>query len=265
MILRPLHTGLPPPQADDEAKPTAAELKEAFSSHISQRHGPDAPLMTQAMRQREEARLGIKKKEYHEVSPPPTSPFVLEDNKRPHPLRRPRLRVFLLKQIRIRIRLSDRTTLEGTFPSTAQVPTLYCFLRAHLSHRHARHAFTLYQSPPKRDLPESTKDVKLQGKTLRELGMAPAAVVLVRWSDTAMNSNTYPAPLSDETLVLAQDLPTPPSFGAQSAGQTLQDPSSAAAAKDKEESASSGTKKVGAPSHPFLFPFLLLFLTCSLL
>lgn len=156
--------------------------------------------------------------------------------------------------MRIRIRLSDRTTLEGTFPSTAQVPTLYRFLRAHLSPRHAKYAFTLYQSPPKRDLPESTKDAKLQGKTLRELGMAPAAVVLVRWSDAAMNANTYPAPLNDETLALAQDLPTPPSFDAQSAGQTLQDPSSSAA-KDKDESASSGTKKVGAPSRPFWFPF----------
>lgn len=59
--------GLPSLQQEDP-RPTPAEIKEAFASHIQQRHGPDAPLMTSAMREREEARLGIKKKEYTEVS-----------------------------------------------------------------------------------------------------------------------------------------------------------------------------------------------------
>jgi tether containing UBX domain for GLUT4 len=58
--------GIPPAPTEDP-KPTPAELKVAFSSHIAQKNGPDAPLMTKAMREREEARLGIKKKEYNEV------------------------------------------------------------------------------------------------------------------------------------------------------------------------------------------------------
>lgn len=60
------YKGIPPPPTE-EPKPTSAELKAAFSGHISQRNGPDAPLMTKAMREREDARLGIKKKEYSEV------------------------------------------------------------------------------------------------------------------------------------------------------------------------------------------------------
>lgn len=59
--------GIPPPPSEGEPKPTPAELKQAFSSHINQKNGPDAPLMTKAMREKEEARLGIKKKEYNEV------------------------------------------------------------------------------------------------------------------------------------------------------------------------------------------------------
>ena len=62
----PCVSGIPPPPVED-IRPTPSELKEAFSSHIAQKHGPDAPLMTKAMREREEARLGIKKKEYNEV------------------------------------------------------------------------------------------------------------------------------------------------------------------------------------------------------
>lgn len=127
MILRPLYTGLPPPQADDEAKPTAAELKEAFSSHISQRHGPDAPLMTQAMRQREEARLGIKKKEYHEVSAPPTSPLLLEENKQLHPPRRPRLSFCLTTDPNTNpsVRSDDarrHLSLDGSGPDAVSLP-----------------------------------------------------------------------------------------------------------------------------------------------
>lgn len=169
-----------PPIQDDDPRPTASELKAAFSSHIEQRHGPDAPLMTQAMREREEARLGIRKKEYNEA--------------------------------RIRIRFSDRTILEATLPSSVEISSLYAFLRSHLDSNYQQKSFTIYQAPPKRDFPENPKDPKMKGKSLKELGMAPQASLNIRWEDAAMNSNTFPAPLENSLKQKAEALPTPPSF-----------------------------------------------------
>lgn len=70
--------------------------------------------------------------------------------------------------------------------------------------------------------------------------MAPQAIINVRWSDAAMNGNTFPAPLNPETLSQAKDLPLPPSFDSptQSSGQTV-------GGGDKQGSgATDGTKKV---------------------
>ncbi|UZJ55420.1 hypothetical protein CBS101457_004740 [Exobasidium rhododendri] len=181
---------IPPPLSEGEPKPTPAELKQAFSGHIAQRNGPDAPLMTKAMREREEAKLGIKKREFNEI--------------------------------RIRVRFSDRTALEGLFPSSTVVPTLYDFIRAHLAPTYASVPFVVYQAPPRRDLPERG-DLTLQGKTIKDLGMAPQAIVNIRWSEASMNGNTFPAPLLSEILSQAEELPMPPSFDSvvSSPGQTV--------------------------------------------
>lgn len=79
--------------------------------------------------------------------------------------------------------------LEGTLPAVAGVPALYQFVRAHLDAAHpaASTPFVLYQTPPKRDFPESTKDPKLRGKTLKELGMAPQAALNIHWENPEMN------------------------------------------------------------------------------
>jgi tether containing UBX domain for GLUT4 len=109
------------------------------------------------------------------------------------------------------VRFSDRTTLEGLFPATTQIPTLYDFIRAHLAPKYAMIPFTIYQTPPKRDLPEKG-DAKLQGKTIKELGMAPQAIISIHWVEASMNGNTFAAPLDPSVLSQAKELPTPPSF-----------------------------------------------------
>lgn len=81
---------------------------------------------------------------------------------------------------------------------------------------------------------------ELLGKNLRELGMAPAAVVLVRWALPEMNSDSFKAPLSDECLAQAQELPPPPAFD----GSGVQRQDAKQLSSDKEDgSGSSGTVK----------------------
>lgn len=101
--------------------------------------------------------------------------------------------------------------MEGLFPASTQIPTLYAFIRAHLAPKYVKTPFTIYQSPPKRDLLEKG-DVKLQDKTIKDLGMAPQAIINIRWSEADMNGNTYKAPLNASVLSQAQELPIPPSF-----------------------------------------------------
>lgn len=175
-----------PVAQQEEPKPTPSELKQAFASHIEQRNGPDAPLMTSAMREREAIRSGIQKKEKVET--------------------------------RIRIRFSDRTMLEATFSSTEKISIVYKFLRENLSDQYKSKLFTLYQTPPKRDFPEQTKDPKLQGKTLKELGLVPQASLNIRWEDVSMNSNSFPAPLESSLKGKAENLPAPKSFEESSGG-----------------------------------------------
>lgn len=95
------------------------------------------------------------------------------------------MRLLCLEQVRLRVRFSSRHQLEATFPITSTLPRVYAFMRASLSEQAKGKPFMLYQTPPKRDLGE--RDVKLRGKTLGELGLAPQAVLLVRWEDAAWN------------------------------------------------------------------------------
>lgn len=83
------------------------------------------------------------------------------------------------------MRFSSRHQLEATFAISATLPHVYGFVRASLAEHAKGKPFVLYQTPPKRDLGE--RDVKLRGKTLGELGLAPQAVLLVRWEDAAWN------------------------------------------------------------------------------
>lgn len=167
-----------PPISDDELKPTASELKSAFRSSPLLHHGPDAPLLTRALREREEARLGLH-----------------ASRNRSYP------------SIRIRVRFSDRTMIESTFHESDTIESVYQLLDAALDDDARAKPVVIYTSPPKTEY--RRHDRKVQGKTLRELGLIPSAVVSLRWEDAAMNSNAFPAPLRHDLKASAQPLPLP--------------------------------------------------------
>ncbi|PWY96950.1 hypothetical protein BCV70DRAFT_203292 [Testicularia cyperi] len=165
---------------EEELKPTPDELKQAFRSTISGRHGPDAPLLTRALREREEQRLFSSRTKTWE-------------------------------NVRIRIRFSDRTMIESTFTEHDTIEAVYRFLDSCLDTTATKgSAVTIYTSPPKTEY--SRSDPRLKAKTLRQLGLIPSAVVSLRWQDPQMNANSFPAPLKPELGAKAQDLPLPPSF-----------------------------------------------------
>ncbi|WFC95401.1 hypothetical protein MBRA1_002049 [Malassezia brasiliensis] len=167
----------PPPPEHDNFEPTSAELREAFASAIQQRNGPNAPLMTSAMRARQEAASGRVKKQYDTV--------------------------------RIRVRFSDRTQIEHTFPHSATINDVYTMVDSTL-HEGGQGDYVLFQSPPKRDFPRNQIRT-----TLVQLGFAPAAVLGIRWADPARNATDAPAPLRSDVAARARDMPLPPSFATQ--------------------------------------------------
>uniref|UniRef100_V5EDQ5 UBX domain-containing protein n=1 Tax=Kalmanozyma brasiliensis (strain GHG001) TaxID=1365824 RepID=V5EDQ5_KALBG len=171
----------PPLPAEDDLKPTPEELKAAFRSTIAQRHGPDAPLLTRALREREEARLGLHSS---------------------------RNRTFTT--VRIRVRFSDRTMIESTFNEADTIEAVYAFLHASLDEGVRGRGVVLYTAPPRVEY--RREDKKVKGKTLRELGLIPSAVVNVKWEEVRMNSNGFPAPLKQELRGKAEPVPPPPSF-----------------------------------------------------
>ena len=57
----------PPWTSDEDFEPTTAELQRAFRDVITQRNGPDAPLMTSTMRAKRDAAEGRSKPKYDSV------------------------------------------------------------------------------------------------------------------------------------------------------------------------------------------------------
>ncbi|KIJ66800.1 hypothetical protein HYDPIDRAFT_85448 [Hydnomerulius pinastri MD-312] len=110
----------------------------------------------------------------------------------------------------IRVRFSDRTQLEKTFPSTDKIRTVYAFVRSSLREDVKPIKFILYQSPPKRDL--KVTDPKVKDLTLSELQLAPSSVLLLRFEDESLNGSTVPAPLLSTMIAQVIDLPKPPVF-----------------------------------------------------
>lgn len=144
----------PPPADQDDFEPTSAELRTAFSDALAERHGPNAPLMTKAMRERRDAALGKTKKTYTTV--------------------------------RMRVRFADRTLVERSFPGTATMADVYSFVDTTLSDEaRSSGTYTLFQAPPRRDFArQNTRD------TLVALGFAPAAVLGIRFDDPMKNSTS---------------------------------------------------------------------------
>lgn len=110
----------------------------------------------------------------------------------------------------IRIRFTDRTQLERTFPSTDKIRSVYAFVRSSLRDDVKPVKFILYQSPPKRDLKVS--DPQVRDLTLAELHLAPSSVLLLRFEDDSLNGSNTPAPLLETMLAQAIDLPPIPNF-----------------------------------------------------
>lgn len=155
-----------PPPADDDLKPTPEELKAAFKSTLLGRHGPDAPLLTRALREKEEQRLG------------------LNSSKNRH-----------WDHVKIRIRFSDRTMVEGSFSEADTIDKVYEFLESVLDPTVKGKGVVIYTAPPKVEYRRT--DAKVNAKTLRQLGLIPSAVVSLRWDDPQMNCKSKPPPASD--------------------------------------------------------------------
>ncbi|KAK4683788.1 hypothetical protein P7C73_g6440, partial [Tremellales sp. Uapishka_1] len=203
-------TSPPTPAEIDEAffEPSLSDVQAHHASVVSRSHRlNDAPLLTSKHRDEEKEKLDKKK----EAKWPTTT---------------------------IRIKFSDSTQIESTFPSTSAIQPVYAFVRSTLNEGSSSKPFVLYQ-PPRSQYPEHPVPVKkpvnphkasiippanygpvrggsasqLQGgkggkESLNELGLVPQSILLVRWEDDEMNASGYPAPLLPELMATIVPLPS---------------------------------------------------------
>ncbi|KIY44436.1 hypothetical protein FISHEDRAFT_51336 [Fistulina hepatica ATCC 64428] len=196
------HIHLPPPPPDDFYTVTAADLKSAQAVLRARTQAlVDAPLQLRATREAEDR----KKRERW----PNTT---------------------------IRVRFPDQTQLEATFPSTDKIKSVYVFVRASLRDDVKPIKFILSQSPPKRDLKVS--DPNVRDMSLGDLQLAPSSVLLLRFEDESLNHSSYPAPLLQEMLDAAIDLPLPVELTAANV------PGTPAPAERQSKPVSIGEKKI---------------------
>ncbi|KAJ8586259.1 hypothetical protein M405DRAFT_864735 [Rhizopogon salebrosus TDB-379] len=113
----------------------------------------------------------------------------------------------------IRVRFSDRTQLEKTFPSTDKIRSVYAFVRSSLRDDVKPIKFILYQSPPKRDLLVS--DPNVRDLSLVELQLSPSSILLLRFTDESLNGTNVPAPLLPSITARAIELPMPSRLDAE--------------------------------------------------
>lgn len=193
----------PPPLPDDYFTPTPADLKAAQQTLAARTQAlVNAPLELRAVR---EAREQTRRDRWLNTT--------------------------------IRVRFTDRTQLERTFPSTDKIRSVYAFVRNSLRDDVKPIKFILYQ-PPKRDLKVS--DPKVRDLSLAQLQLAPSSVLLLRFEDDSLNGSDVPAPLLPAILSQAVDLPAPPDYDvtlATAKETTSSGPSSSPAS-------SSGEKKI---------------------
>ncbi|KAG5643783.1 hypothetical protein DXG03_009662 [Asterophora parasitica] len=186
-VYKPSHVASPappPPLPDDYFTPTAADLKAAQSTLAARTQAlNNAPLELRAVR---ETREQAKRDRWPNTT--------------------------------IRIRFSDRTQLERTFPSTDKIRSVYAFVRNSLREDVKPVKFILYQSPPKRDLKVS--DPKVRDLSLAQLLLAPSSILLLRFEDESFNGSNVPAPLQSTILLRAVELPAPRDYDANSASSS---------------------------------------------
>ncbi|THH09746.1 hypothetical protein EW146_g8596 [Bondarzewia mesenterica] len=141
----------------------------------------------------------------------------------------------------IRVRFTDRTQLEKTFPSTDKIRSVYAFVRGSLKEEVKPIKFILYQ-PPKRDLKVS--DPTVRDLSLAELQLAPSSVLLLRFEDESLNHADYPAPLAASVIEHAVDLPTPPDFDAAPQEPSRPQASASSSSSSNRPAHSTGEKKI---------------------
>ncbi|GAA5916202.1 uncharacterized protein JCM6883_000688 [Sporobolomyces salmoneus] len=161
--------------------PTAVELQQAFAGQVKKRKElVDKPLLTQKLREREEAQKNRQKA-----------------SKWP--------------QTRVRVRFGDRSQLEGIFPSTDKLIHLYEFVKLALREDLRETPFLLYQSPPRTEYTKA--DPAYRGKTLIDLQFTPSTVLYIKFLEREeLNDPASQPPLRSELLEIAAQLPPPPSF-----------------------------------------------------
>ncbi len=76
--------------------------------------------------------------------------------------------------------------VESTFNESDTIEAVYAFFDSVLDESVKGKDRVLYTSPPRMEYKKGDK--KVQGKTLRELGLIPSAVVNVKWAEERMNS-----------------------------------------------------------------------------
>ncbi|KAG9124519.1 hypothetical protein FRC07_011309 [Ceratobasidium sp. 392] len=161
---------VPPPPLPSDLEPTAAEVAAAYQSQSKRvERLQNVPLVTQQMRDRQQA-----------------------DRLRKWP------------NCIIRVRFHNQMQLEKSFPSTSKIKAVYAFVRDCLDDETKPIKFILYQ-PPARELKVS--DITVRDKTLLELQLAPASVLLLRFLSDELNARDKLPPLQQSILAVAEDLP----------------------------------------------------------
>ncbi|KAI0059190.1 hypothetical protein BV25DRAFT_1829229 [Artomyces pyxidatus] len=198
---------------DDYFTPSPADLKAAQAAlHARTQALVNAPLQTRAVREK-------KEKERLQRWPNTT----------------------------IRVRFSDQTQLEKSFPSNSKIRVVYAFVRGALREDVKPIKFVLSQSPPLRELKVS--DPKVRDLSLAELQLAPSSVLLLKFEDDSLNHSTVPAPLAPDVLSQAIDLPPPPTYD----GPVVPPPPRRAASSSTQTQASSSSQTGGGKKVPKWF------------
>lgn len=197
---------------DSYFTPTTSELKAAYAAQVRVRENLiNAPLKTQAMRESEEKAKQTKCPNVR------TFPYLNESA------------LIAIHQTTIRVKFPDRTQLEKTFPSTDKIKSVYAFVRSALREDMKPNKFILCmfwlchavrslclcwlhadQAPPRREYKVS--DPAVRDLNLSQLQLSPSSILLLSFVDEELNDPSLRAPLLEEVLARAQDLPPPPNY-----------------------------------------------------
>ncbi|GAA6015882.1 hypothetical protein JCM10207_006791 [Rhodosporidiobolus poonsookiae] len=184
--------------------PTPVELQQAYAGQVKKREDlTDRPLLTKRLRDEEEARKSRQK-------------------------------AARWPQTRIRIRFSNRSQLEGVFPSTDKLVHLYEFVRLALREDVRDTQWFLYQSPPRTEYRKGAPEHR--GKNLMALEFTPSSALYIKFeADESLNDPSRPPPLTPDLLSSAAPLPPPPSFDPRAPAPEAPEKTEEQKKREKEE------------------------------